>query len=39
MIHIPNPEFGSELNTLILELERLRTKDLRGEITSHIFFN
>lgn len=38
LIRIPNPKFGSDLNTTILDLEKLRTKKLIGEITPEIFF-
>lgn len=36
--HIPEPAFGSELNTVIVELEKLREKKLQGAVPPHIFF-
>lgn len=39
IINIPDPNFGSDLNTTILDLEKLRTKILAGEIPHYIFFN
>lgn len=37
-IVIPDPDFGGDLNSAILDLEKLRTKILRGEIPPYIFF-
>jgi len=37
-IKIPDPDFGSDLNTTILDLEKLRTKELTGEIPPYVFF-
>lgn len=37
-INIPDPDFGSDLNSIILDLEKLRTKKLGGEVSPHIFF-
>jgi len=37
-ITIPDPDFGSELSGIILDLEKLRTKILGGEIPPYIFF-
>jgi len=37
-ITIPNPLFGSNLTSIILDLEKLRTKELRGNVPPHIFF-
>ncbi|HED38789.1 MAG TPA: Fic family protein [Ignavibacteria bacterium] len=37
-INIPDPAFGSNLNSIILDLEKLRTKSLYGEIPPYIFF-
>ena len=37
-IKIPEPNFGSDLTSAILDLEKLRTKKLIGEIPSYIFF-
>jgi Fic family protein len=37
-INIPNPEFGSNLVNIILDLERLRSKELYGEVPPYIFF-
>ena len=37
-IDIPDPDFSSELSTTILDLEKLRTKVLGGEIPPYIFF-
>ncbi|TRZ77260.1 Fic family protein [bacterium] len=38
IIKIPDPDFGSDLNTIILDLEKLRTKKLMGEVPPYIFF-
>lgn len=38
IIKIPDPAFGSNLNSIILDLEKLRTKKLIGEIPPYIFF-
>jgi Fic family protein len=38
LIKIPDPKFGSDLSTTILDLEKLRTKKLIGEIPPYIFF-
>ncbi len=38
IINIPNPDFGSDLNSIILDLEKVRTKKLMGEIPPYIFF-
>jgi|SRR3989338_1587034 len=35
---IPEPAFGSELNTVIVELEKLREKHLRGTVPPYVFF-
>ena len=37
-INIPNPAWDSSLTTVILDLEKLRTKILTGEIPPYIFF-
>jgi Fic family protein len=37
-IHIPDPQWGSNLANVILDLEKLRHKELFGEIPPHIFF-
>ncbi|VAW32250.1 Fic domain protein, YP3572 type [hydrothermal vent metagenome] len=37
-INIPDPDFGSNLSSIILDLEKLRTKELMGEIPPYIFF-
>jgi Fic family protein len=37
-IIIPNPIWDSNLHEIILDLEKLRTKRLFGDIPSHIFF-
>lgn len=37
-IGIPNPYWGSELANIILDLEKLRTKRLGGDVPAHIFF-
>lgn len=37
-IIIPDPKWGSKLYNIILSLEKLRTKGLRGELPVHIFF-
>lgn len=37
-ITIPDPLWGSNLANIILDLEKLRSKKLQGEIPSHIFF-
>lgn len=37
-IQIPDPKWGSNLANVILDLEKLRNKQLFGEIPSHIFF-
>jgi Fic family protein len=37
-ISIPNPAWGSILTTVILGLEKLRTKKLYGQVPPHIFF-
>ena len=37
-IHIPDPSWGSELANIILDLEKLRTKQLSGDVPPHIFF-
>lgn len=35
---IPKPEFDSELNTVIVELEKLREKRLVGSVPPYVFF-
>ncbi|MCA9359173.1 Fic family protein [Candidatus Kaiserbacteria bacterium] len=35
---IPQPSFGSDLNTAIVELEKLRDKPLRGSTPPHAFY-
>lgn len=35
---IPKPSFDSELNTVIVELEKLREKKLSGTVPPHVFF-
>ncbi len=35
---IPKPAFDSELNTVIVELEKLREKRLTGTVPLHVFF-
>jgi Fic family protein len=35
---IPEPAFGSELNTVIVELEKLREKHLQGTVPPYVFF-
>lgn len=35
---IPEPAFGSELNTIIVELEKLREKHLHGTVPPYVFF-
>lgn len=37
-ISIPNPAWDSTLTTVILDLEKLRTKELYGQVPPHIFF-
>ena len=37
-INIPDPSWGSDLANIILDLEKLRTKRLGGDVPSHIFF-
>ncbi|PIR62495.1 MAG: cell filamentation protein Fic [Candidatus Pacebacteria bacterium CG10_big_fil_rev_8_21_14_0_10_42_12] len=37
-IKIPDPQWGSNLANVVLDLERLRHKQLLGEIPPHIFF-
>jgi hypothetical protein len=37
-LHLVDPPFGSELNTLILELDYLRKKHLRGTTHPKIFY-
>ena len=37
-INIPNPVWDSPLTTVILDLEKLRTKELYGQVPPHIFF-
>jgi Fic family protein len=37
-IIIPDPSWGSNLANVILDLERLRTKQLGGDVPSYIFF-
>lgn len=37
-IKIPDPAWGSNLANVILDLEKLRSKELRGEVPPHIFF-
>lgn len=37
-ITIPNPKWGSSLVNIILNLEKLRTKELFGEVPPYIFF-
>jgi Fic family protein len=37
-ISIPDPSWGSELANIILDLEKLRTKRLGGDVPAHIFF-
>lgn len=36
--NIPEPAFGSELNTVIVELEKLRIKPLYGSVPPYVFF-
>lgn len=37
-ITIPEPSFGSDLTNVILDLEKLRTKRLGGDVPHYIFF-
>ena len=37
-ITIPDPEWKSNVANVILDLEKLRSKKLHGEIPTHIFF-
>jgi filamentation induced by cAMP protein fic len=37
-IIIPEPSFGSNLTNIILDLEKLRTKRLGGDVPPYIFF-
>ncbi len=37
-IEIPEPKWESSLTGVILDLEKLRSKELHGEVPSHIFF-
>jgi len=37
-ITIPDPAWGSNLANIVLDLEKLRSKQLHGEIPLHIFF-
>lgn len=37
-IHIPSPAWGSDLATIILDLEKLRTRQLQGDVPPYIFF-
>lgn len=37
-IHIPDPSWGSDLANIILDLEKLRTKKLGGDVPPYIFF-
>ncbi len=37
-IHIPDPSWGSNLANIILDLEKLRTKRLYGNVPPYIFF-
>lgn len=37
-ILIPDPSWGSQLANIILDLEKLRTKQLGGDVPAHIFF-
>ena len=37
-IKIPDPSWGSELANIILDLEKLRTKNLGGDVPPYIFF-
>ena len=37
-IHIPDPAWGSDLANIILDLEKLRTKILGGDLPPYIFF-
>lgn len=37
-IVIPEPSFGSNLTSIILDLEKLRTKRLGGDVPPYIFF-
>ncbi len=37
-VKIPKPDWGSHLATVILDLEKLRSKELYGEVPAHIFF-
>ncbi len=37
-LHIPEPKFGSNLTKLVIELDALRYKKLKGTTPSHIFF-
>jgi len=38
VIKIPDPKYGSNLTTVILDLEKIRTRFLYGEIPPYIFF-
>lgn len=37
-LRIAEPAFGSELNTVIVELEKLREKRLQGSVPPYVFF-
>lgn len=37
-IKIPDPAWGSNIANIILDLEKLRSKKLYGEVPPHIFF-
>jgi Fic family protein len=37
-INIPDPSWGSDLANIILDLEKLRTKQFGGDVPPHIFF-
>lgn len=38
-IEIPDPYWGSELANIILDLEKLRSKELGGDVPPYIFFS
>lgn len=38
IINIPDPSWGSDLANIILDLEKLRTKKLGGDVPPYIFF-
>jgi len=37
-VTIPNPSWGSDLATVVLDLEKLRTRELGGDVPPYIFF-